>query len=110
MGLAERNVAAMDAGDVARDGEPKPGRAGVLIARMIDAIERAEHMFALVLRNARTVVLDLDGERAVLPRRADLHMLRKARRVVDEIGDRSLEGVALDRYHERRFLQVDDDV
>src|SRR4029078_6605278 len=102
--------AAMDAGHVARDGEPKPGRAGVLIACMIDAIERAEHLFALVLREAWAIILDLYGERAVLPRRADLYVLRETRRVVDKIGDRSLEGVALDRYHKRRFGQVDDDV
>src|ERR1044072_3459842 len=110
MRLAEGNIAAMDASDVTGNRKSEPGRAGVLIARVVDAVERAEHLLAFVLGNARAVIIDFDGESAVLPRSAHPHMLGEARGVVDEVGDRALEGVPLDRHHERRILDVDGNV
>ena len=62
--MAELDVAAMDAGDVTGNCEPKPGRAGILVARMVEPVEWTEHLFALGLRDAGTVVLDRDGQRA----------------------------------------------
>ena len=44
--LAERDVAAMRARDVARDRESKPGAALVLIARVVEPKERLEHILA----------------------------------------------------------------
>src|SRR6266404_7115367 len=41
--VAERDVAAMRAGDVAGDGEAKPGAAFVLVAGVVEPQERLEH-------------------------------------------------------------------
>ena len=100
--MAQRDVAAMDAGDVAGDGEPKPGRAGVLVARMVEPVERTEHLLALGLRECR--------DRRRRPRRTashrwrsarDLDVVGEARGVVDEVGDGALEGMAPQRHDQR---------
>ena len=44
--VAERDVAAMRAGDVAGDGEPQPGAAFVLVAGVVQPQERLEHFLA----------------------------------------------------------------
>ena len=56
----------MGARDVARDREPETGAAFVLIARVVEPQERLEHLFAQVRRDAGAVVIDGDGEPAVV--------------------------------------------
>src|SRR5216684_2515423 len=60
--VAERDVAAMRARDVAGNRETKPGTALVLVAGVVQPQERLEHFLAHVLRNARSVVVDRDGQ------------------------------------------------
>src|SRR6185295_20259436 len=64
--VAERDVAAMRAGDVAGDRKAKAGAAFVLVAGVVEAQERLEHFLAHVVRNAGAVVIDGDGEIAVI--------------------------------------------
>src|SRR5260221_7103990 len=83
----ETDVAAMGVKDRAGDGEAEPGAAGVAAARGLDAIERGEDPFLLVLGNAGTVIVDLDGELG--PPRRDAHARAAGifDGVVDDIGD-----------------------
>ena len=62
--IAEGEVAAMAAQDVARDGEAEAGAAGLFVARAIEAEERLEHLLAAVLRHAGAVVVDHDLDAA----------------------------------------------
>ena len=61
----------MALGDVARDGEAEAGVALVLIARVIEPVERLEHVGALVRRDAGAVVVDLDAQPLALGGAAD---------------------------------------
>src|SRR5229473_1139908 len=63
--VAEHDVAAMRARDVAGDGKPKPGAALILVAGVIEPQERLEHFLAHFGRNAWPVVVDGDREIAV---------------------------------------------
>ena len=89
--FAERDVAAVRARDVARDGEAEAGAALVLVARIVEAQERLEHLLAQVRRDARAVVVDRDGEPAVIAVAGDRDRGRKARGVRHEIGEAALE-------------------
>src|SRR5262245_45760877 len=109
-GLAQGDVAAVNTGDVAGDGEAKTRRFGILVARVIKPVEGAEHLIALILRDAWPVVLDLDHERAILTSSADRDVVGEAHRIVDEIGDGALEGVASERHDQRRIANVDANV
>src|SRR6188768_3527749 len=100
----------MNAGDVAGDGETKAGRLRVLIAGVVEPIKGPEHLIALILRDAWSVVLDLDHQRAVLPPGAHCHMVGEAYGVVDEIGDGALEGMTPERHHQRRVADIDANV
>src|SRR5262245_18530899 len=46
--IAEGEVAAVSAQDVARDGEAEAGAAGLLVARAVEPEERLEHVLAAV--------------------------------------------------------------
>ncbi len=74
---------------------------------MVDPVEGPEHILPLGLRNARPVVLDLDGERAISLGGADVHMIGEAGGIVDEVGDRALEGMAAHRHDERVAVDRD---
>ena len=100
----------MDASDVAGNREPKPGRARILVARVVKPIEGAEHVLALSLGDARAVVFDGDGERAILALGGDLDVLGEARGVVDEIGNRALESMPAQRHDQRSVIDLDRDV
>src|SRR6201988_4053279 len=80
--VAERDVAAMGAGDVAGNRQPKPGAAFVLVARIVEPQERLEHLFAHARRNAGAVVVDGDGEIAGIPVAFDSNGVAMARRGV----------------------------
>ncbi len=56
-----RDLAAVRARHVARDGEAEADAAGFAVARRFDAPERREHEFELVLRNSGPLVGDADG-------------------------------------------------
>ena len=64
--VRQEYVAAVGARDVARDREPETGAAFVLIARVVEPQERLEHLLAQVRRDAGAVVVDGDGEPAVV--------------------------------------------
>src|SRR5688572_16642856 len=100
----------MNAGDVAGDRQAEASGFGVLIAGVVEPVEGPEHLIALILRDAWPVILDLYYERTVLPSCAHCHMVGEAHRVVDEIGDGALEGVAPERHHQRRVADIDADV
>src|SRR6267154_848679 len=89
--VAERDVAAVRARDVAGDRQPKPGAALVLVAGIVEPQERLEHLFAQAGRNAGAVVVDRDGEIAVIPMAGDRNRFRVARRVGNEVGKAALE-------------------
>src|SRR5262245_18396489 len=58
--VAERDVAAMRAGDVAGNRPSKARAAFVLVARIVEPQERLEHLFAQARRNAGAIVIDSD--------------------------------------------------
>ena len=91
--LAQGDVTAVNAGDVAGDGQSKSGRFGILIARVIEPVKRPKHLIALIFGNAWPVVLDLDHKRAILPSSADRDVVGEAHGIVDQIGDGALEGM-----------------
>src|SRR6187397_3730371 len=64
--VRQHDVAAVRAGDVAGDGEAEAGAAFVLVARVVAAEERLEHFVTQLGRNAGAVVVDRDGEVAVV--------------------------------------------
>src|SRR5258708_4763770 len=70
--VGEGDVAAMGACDVARNGEAESRAAGVEIARLVKPQERLEDIFAAVAGNARTVIVDRDGEDARVMHGVDL--------------------------------------
>ena len=78
--VAEHDVAAMRAGDVARDRETQAAAALVLIARVVEAQERLENVLAQVRRNAGAVVVDRDGQVAVIAVAGDRNRGGKAGR------------------------------
>src|SRR5262245_49733369 len=70
-GLAERDVAAVAAGDVAGDGKTEACVARVLVAAVAEAVERAEHILALRRRDARSVVVHVDAHPLLVGAGAD---------------------------------------
>src|SRR6185437_6659513 len=56
--VGKRDVPAMGASDVARDREPQPRAALVLIAGFVQAVERPEHIIAISGVDAGAVVID----------------------------------------------------
>src|SRR5260370_25890075 len=64
--VAERDVAAMRARDVAGDGKAEPGAALILVAGVIQPQEWLEHFLAHLLRDARSVVVDRHLQVAVI--------------------------------------------
>src|SRR5947208_304776 len=64
--VAEADVAAVRAGDVAGDREAQAGAALVLVAGVVEAQERLEYFLAHVVRNAGAVVVDGDREIAMV--------------------------------------------
>src|SRR5579864_5788105 len=64
--VAEHDVAAMGAGDVAGDGKPEAAAAFVLVARVVEAKERLEDLVAQMRRNPWTVVIDRNRHVAVV--------------------------------------------
>src|SRR5579863_3576330 len=81
----------MRARDVTRDGKPEARAALILIAGVVEAQERLEHVLAHRRRNARPVVVDRDAEPAVVAVAGDGDGRSKARGIADEIGDTALE-------------------
>src|SRR5215510_9662916 len=81
----------MRARDVARDRKAEPRAALVLVAGMVEAQERLEHLLAQVRRNTRTIVVDRHREPAVIAMADDRDRACKARGVGDQIGEAALE-------------------
>src|SRR5260370_18413626 len=74
--IGQDDVAAVGAGDVARDREPEAGAAFVLIARVVEAQERLEYLFTQMRCDAGAVVIPGDGEPPVGPGAADHYRRR----------------------------------
>ncbi len=89
--VAERDVAAVRACDVARDGQPQAGAALILIARIVEPQERLEHLLAHVRRDARPIVVHRDAEIAVVTMTGDGNRPREARGVRHQIAEAALE-------------------
>ena len=79
---------------------PRPVVALVLVARVVEPVERLEHVVALGRGNARAVVVDLDAQPVALGGGADDDLVAEARGVGDEVGDGALEGLPLQRQHQ----------
>src|ERR1700676_4179555 len=90
--VGKRDVAAMGARDVARDREPEPGAAFVLIARVVEPQERLEHLLAHRWWDSRSIVVDGDGEPAGVAMAGDRDGRGKPRRVRYQVGEAALEG------------------
>src|SRR5262245_59315184 len=81
----------MRARDVARDGEAEAGATLVLVARIVEPHERLEHLLAHRRGDAGSVVVDGDGQPAVIAMTGDGNRRREARRVRDEVANAALE-------------------
>src|SRR5215470_4649824 len=81
----------MRARDVARDRKAEPRAALVLVAGMIEAQERLEHLLAQMRRDPGAVIVDSHGEPAMIAMANDGDRARKARGVGNEIGEAALE-------------------
>src|SRR5207248_11302209 len=75
--VAEQNVAAMGAGDVAGNGKTEPGAAFVLIARVVEPQKRPEHLLAHAGRNPGTVVVHRDAQPAMIAMPGDRDRARE---------------------------------
>src|SRR5690242_4497961 len=89
----------MRAGDVARDRKAEARAAFILVARIVQPQERLEHFLAHLGRNAGAVVIDGDGEIAVVAMAGDGDLVGMPRRVGYEVGEAALERGRLDRDH-----------
>src|SRR5690242_17477203 len=69
--VAKRDVAAVGARDIARDGKPKSGAAFVLVARIVKPQEGLEHILAQRRRNTRPVVVDRHRQPTVIAMAGD---------------------------------------
>ena len=79
----------MGARHVAGDGETETDALFVLVARLVEAVERAEGFLALLGRDPRANVVDEDFDAARRLARRDLHALAIGGGVADEIGQRA---------------------
>src|SRR5437764_614040 len=82
----------MRARDVARDREPETGAAFVLVARIVEAQERLEHLLALMRRDTGTVVVYRHGEPAMVAVAGDRDRRGVPCGVGDEVAEAALEG------------------
>src|SRR5512134_218897 len=89
-GVAQRHVAAVPAGDVARDAQAEAGAPAFHIARIIEPVERLEYPLKLWIRYARAAVTDSDPE--VLRRIGDLDFRRAP--ISDRVLDQVVEAAA----------------
>src|SRR5215212_9876603 len=90
--VAERDVAAMRARDVAGDRKSQSGAALVLVAGIIQPQERLEHFLTHVGRNAGTVIVDRDRQIAVIAMAGDRKGIGMPRGVGHEIAEAAFEG------------------
>src|SRR5712692_8571699 len=91
LAVAEQNVAAVGAGDVAGDGEAEPGAAFVLVARVVEPQKRLEHLLAHPGRNPGAVVVHRDGQPAMIAMPGDRNRAREARRIGHQISKTAAE-------------------
>ena len=82
----------MRAQDVARDGQPQPGAAGLAVPAALEAPEGGEDILELRLRDARPVILDREAHHPAL-RRGEPQPRRAAigERIADKVRQRALE-------------------
>jgi hypothetical protein len=93
--------------DIARDGEPQAAAAFVLIARIVETHEGAEHFVAHACRNPGAVVVHGDRHPAVIAMRRDVNCVAEPRRVGDEVLQAAHEGR---RPHHHDWLAVELDL
>jgi hypothetical protein len=83
----------MAAGDVAHDGKSETGAGFILVARRIKTVERPEHILACVGRDARTVIVDIDGEPPAAVDGLDGDLVGMSAGVGDQIGQQAVKCV-----------------
>src|SRR5713101_8139522 len=81
----------MRARDVARNGEAQPGAALILVARVVKPQERLEHLFAQMRSDTGTVIVDGDGQPAVVAMTGNRDRRRVAGGIGDKIGETAFE-------------------
>src|SRR5262245_54500419 len=91
--VAEHHVAAVRTRDVARDGETEAAACFVLVAGVVEAQKRLEHVISPVRRYARAVVINRDGHVAVIAMARDGNCGAKASGIGNQVGETPLEGV-----------------
>ena len=94
--------------DVAGDGKPEADAARVRVARRVQPVERSEYLLALILGNARAVVVygDLDG--VVAAPGTDRDVIAIEGGVAHQVGDTAFECVGPDRQRHVAFgLKLD---
>src|SRR6266851_10214340 len=89
----ERQIAAMAACDVARDGETETNPAGGDVARRVEPEERAKYRFALLRRDTGTVVVDHDVDAAAAGQRGQPNVAAVAESIAHEVADAALHRV-----------------
>src|SRR5436190_23083281 len=76
--IGERNLAAVRARNIARNGKTEPRVSLVLIARVVEPHERPEYFFAHFHWNARSVIVDIHRQPAMVAMAGDGSLFRKA--------------------------------
>ena len=101
-GCRRADVAAVRAGDVAGDRQAEAGAAFVLVARLVQPVERPEHVLPVRRRDAGAVVVDDDRDELRISRCAEYpHVVGVALGVGDEVAD-----AALDRHRPHPDVEV----
>src|SRR5436190_13752599 len=98
--VAEHEVAAVGAGDIAGDGEAEADAAGLQVAALVQPVEGAERLFALRRRDTGSVVVDLHFGKTFRALEAREHLSAVLQGVVDQVDDAALERVAPHRQHD----------
>ena len=86
----------MGMGDIKGDGEAKSGSGFIQIAGIVETHKRPESMFAVLRRNAGTIVIDIEPQALVLDFPRHPHFQTITRRIADEIGQQAAKGVGFE--------------
>ena len=85
LGGQKADVAAVAANDIAGDGQPQSGSAGLSIARVVETLKRREGAFDLLRRNSRSVVPDGNDNRLRLVAEGNGDALAVSASIVDQV-------------------------
>src|SRR6185503_17953094 len=94
--IAQHQITAMGAGDVAGDGQPETRAAALQVPALIQTMKRPESLFAPGFGDAGAVVFHGDLDHALVALQADRHLAAMLQGIVQEIADHAPEAGALD--------------